>query len=123
VFVLPAIVPRSLYDGSERGAQLGQKISGFYTSAAMSLLGRAVMVIRSNGGQVLRRSSYDGAHNSERTTLGGTTKKWRNPGGMMHTLANYPFALAFENRDILFDVRSAWAAEKYHENSESKGAG
>ncbi len=116
VFVMPAIVPRSLYaDRSARGEQLAEKISSFYVSAAMSLLGRAVMVIRANGGQVLKRSRYDAKHDGEKVSLSGSTKKWRNPGGMMHTLSNHPFTLAYENRDVLFDVRSAYAAEKYHE--------
>ncbi|MFW5956744.1 MAG: hypothetical protein ACOCQY_05010, partial [Halorhabdus sp.] len=72
-----------------------------------------------NGGQVLKRSSYDGKHDAEKVSLGGSKKKWRNPGGMMHTLSNHPFAFAYGNRDILFDIRSAYAAEKYREYRES----
>lgn len=116
VFVLPAIAQRGLYSSDDdRAVELARSISNFYTTAAMSVLGRGVMVIRANGGQVLKRSSYDGKHDGEKVSLGGSTKKWRNPGGMMHTLANRPFALAYENRDVLYDVRSAYAAERYHE--------
>lgn len=119
VFVLPALIQRPLHASDhDRLQQLGDSISSFYTTAAMSVIGRAVMVIRANGGQVLKRSSYDAKHNGEKVSLSGSTKKWRNPGGMMHTLANRPFALAFETRDVLFDLRAAYAAEKYHEYRE-----
>lgn len=113
VFFIPAVTARFLDQGKQ------DSISDFYTGAAMSVLGRGVMVIRSNGGQLLKKSKFNTRDGGEEVRLGGETKQWRNPGGMMLTLQGKPFGLVHEDRDVMFDIRTAHIAELYNEYKES----
>lgn len=95
-----------------------QPIIELYHGMAMSALGRGIMLIRSNGGQELKQTSFDASNGGERTTISGETKHWTNPGNMMLTFEGRPFALAHEDKDVLFDIRTAHIGELFRDYKE-----
>lgn len=96
--------------------ELTEKIIGAYHTTAISILGRALFITRSHGGFRLKKTVFDPTENDEKAYVGGEEKHWKDPDNMMSTWRGYPFGLAHEDRNVIYDARFAHFARRYIED-------
>lgn len=107
-FLLPIIV-------SAASPRAGLRVSRFYDTIAMGMLGTGGFVLRETGGIQLARLRYDAELQRFRASLGRVTKYFADPAGCMGRWAGARFGLADEKRGVIFDPVHADVAGRFKE--------